>query len=286
MSGSMIQGPIDPATMLGAWPSLRLDGHKYHRGHAVIISAGLQAPGAARLAARAALRIGAGLVTVAVPGECLAVQATALTAVMVHQADGPTELASLLADRRRNAVAIGPGLEPDGETRDLVSVVLRAGPATVLDAGALTAFEGRLDDLRSLIAESGVPVVVTPHEGEFARLFPDMTGDRLTRAAAAAVVSRAVVILMGRGTVVAEPNGRIALDRAAPPTLATAGSGDVLTGFVTGLLAQGMAPFEAACVAVWMHGATALRFGPGLIAEDLETQVPSVLAELHPQSTR
>jgi hydroxyethylthiazole kinase-like uncharacterized protein yjeF len=285
MTVSSIQPVLDPVQALAVWPRLEIAGHKYRRGHVMVVSAGLEGSGAARLAARAALRIGSGLVTVASPPDCLAVHAVAQTAVMVRQFEGPAGLAALLADERRNAIAIGPGLEPAAETRDLVRVALSAQRLVVLDAGGLSAFAGDSDSLAIAIRRAGSPVVVTPHEGEFKRLLPLLSGDRPSRAMAAAAFLGCVVVLKGPGTVIAEPSGRVAIDRLAPPTLATAGTGDVLTGFIAGLLAQGMPPFEAACAGVWMHGAAALEFGPGLIAEDLEASVPAVMARYGLQAT-
>lgn len=260
------------------WPRPPRDGSKYDRGHAVVVSGGIEATGAARLAARAALRIGAGLVTVASPSSALMVNAVALTAVMVRRSDGAEGLEAILSDSRRNAVVIGPGLEPDEETRRMAAIALAAQRAVVLDAGALTAFAGFEDRLRQAIENSSGRVILTPHEGEFARLFPALTGDRKVRAKAAATQIGAVIVLKGQGTLVASPDDRIVKDMAGPPTLSTAGTGDVLAGFCGGLLAQGLDAYGAAAAAVWMHSAAAVRFGPGLVAEDLESEAPKVLA--------
>lgn len=278
-----------PPLWLQAYPRPTASGHKYHRGHAVVVSGPAQATGAARLGARGALRIGAGLVTVASPMEAVSVNAAHLTAIMLAAFDGPRGLGEILADERRNAVLIGPGMGVSLATRLLVQVALEFDAAVVLDADALTSFTLDQDDdaepvmthLFTLIAENkGRPVVMTPHDGEFARLFPDLTGSKLDRACAASARSGAVVILKGADTVIAAPDGRAAINDNAPPWLATAGSGDVLAGFVTGLLAQGMPAFEAACAAVWLHGNSATRFGPGLIAEDLPEVLPKALAAL------
>jgi hydroxyethylthiazole kinase-like uncharacterized protein yjeF len=260
-------------------------GHKYGRGHAVVVSGGPAATGAARLAARAALRAGAGLVSVASPEAALAINAAALTAVMVKPADGPDGLAALLADRRLNAVVIGPGCGVGEGTRRSVAAVLASGAAAVLDADALTSFAGAPAELAGLIAAAGSPVVATPHDGEFARL---MAGEdavlalpsKLERARAAAARLGAVVLLKGPDTVIASPDGRAAINAHGTPWLATAGSGDVLAGLVGGLLAQRLPAFEAACAAVWLHGAAGLRVGPGLIAEDLPDALPAVLREV------
>jgi hydroxyethylthiazole kinase-like uncharacterized protein yjeF len=261
------------------WPELA--GHKYRRGHAVAVSGLAHQTGAARLAARGALRIGAGLVTVASPLYAVAVNASHLTAIMLKPFEGAEGLADILSDERKNAVMLGPGAGVGEATADLVGAALESGAAVVLDADALTSFEGAVGDLASMIVQRpSRPVVMTPHDGEFQRLFGDRDGSRLERARAAASRSGAVIVLKGPDTVIASPDGRAAINDNAPPSLATAGSGDVLAGFVTGLLAQGMPPFEAACAAVWLHGECAATFGPGLIAEDLPETLPRVLQRL------
>jgi hydroxyethylthiazole kinase-like uncharacterized protein yjeF len=262
-------------------PRLGDEHHKYKRGHAVAVSGPVAQTGAIRLAARAALRIGAGLVTVASPPEALVVNATQLTAIMLMPFSGPLGLAEIFADTRKNAVLIGPGRGVGTQTQTEAATLLATGAAVVLDADALTSFAGQTDLLAELVrGKSGRPVVLTPHEGEFARLFPRLAGCKLERARAAAATTGAVVVLKGSDTVVAAPDGRATINANAPPTLATAGSGDVLAGFVLGLLAQGMPAFEAACAAVWLHGAAATAFGPGLIAEDLPETLPKVLSDL------
>lgn len=295
---STVLDAIAPQTFVNepaSWhKSLRLpqiEGHKYSRGHAVVVSGGASFTGAARLAATAALRAGAGLVTLASPEDALAINAGALTSVMVRVADGPAGLAALLSDARKNAVALGPGLGVGEACCALVEAALApsAKPrAIVLDADALTSFALALDRLKRAIETAPGPVVLTPHAGEFARLFH---GDRwetpgaapiskleLTRDAARDI--GAVVLLKGPDTVVAAPDGRASIIPEASPWLATAGSGDVLTGIVTGLLAQGMEPFAAASCAVWMHAAAAEAFGPGLIADDLIADLPTVWRRL------
>jgi NAD(P)H-hydrate epimerase len=240
--------------------------------------------GAARLAARAALRVGSGLVTVAAPSDALAAHAAHLTAIMLRRCDDPRGLSALLADRRLNAVALGPALGVGEATREMVAAALAAGRAVVLDADAVTSFEGEARRLAGLIADAPGVTVLTPHDGEFARLFagsPEMTlGSKLDRVRRAAEALGATIVLKGSDTVVAGPDGRAAINENGAAYLATAGSGDVLTGLIGGLLAQGMPCFEAACAGVWLHGEAGTAFGPGLIAEDLPEGVPAVLGAL------
>jgi NAD(P)H-hydrate epimerase len=250
--------------------------HKYSHGHALVLGGGMASSGAARLAARGALRAGAGLVTVACPSAALGVYAAQLTAIMVAPFADDEEFAGILAERRRNGILLGPGAGVGEALRRRVALALAAGKACVLDADALTSFAGRP---KALFEAIDGPCLLTPHEGEFARLFT-LDGDKLTRARAAASVSGAVVLLKGADTVVAAPDGRAVIQPDAPPTLATAGSGDVLAGIALGLLVQGMAPFEAAAAAVWLHAGAGYRVGPGLIAEDLPEALPAALAGL------
>jgi len=271
----------------GLWgrhfPIPQPDGHKYARGHAVVVSGGISFTGAARLAARGALRAGAGLVTLASPRDALAVNGAASLAVMVRAVDGAEELRGLLTDKRLNAVVLGPGLGVGAATRDLVLAALEGGRAAVLDADALTSFEA---DPAALFAKTAQrPVVLTPHQGEFARLFKSiMQGaeneSKVGQARAAARASGAVVLLKGADTVVAAPDGRVAICENAPAWLATAGSGDVLAGMIAGLLAQGMTAFEAACAGAWLHGEAGNEAGPGLISEDLPETLPQVYRRL------
>jgi NAD(P)H-hydrate epimerase len=232
--------------------------------------------GAARLSARGAARAGAGLVTLAAPEAAFPIYAAALDGVIVQPCADRADFQALLADKRRNAVLIGPGAGLGPETRDKALAALAAGKSTVLDADALTVFA---DSPASLFAAIRGPCVMTPHEGEFARLF-DAAGSKLERARRAAKQSGAVIVLKGADTVIAAPDGRAAVNDNAPPALATAGSGDVLAGIVLGLLAQGMPAFEAAAAAVWLHGEAARHFGAGLIAADLIETLPAVLSDL------
>ena len=271
------------ALWYAALPQPTLQGHKYDRGHAVIFG-GAELTGAARLAARAARRIGAGLVTIAAPRSAHAIYAADLTGTLTVPLDGRGEAAELLADRRRNAVLVGPGNGVGEVTAEHALAALKCGKAVVLDADGLTSFEG--DPGRLFRAVAG-PCVLTPHEGEFARLFPDLAGgSKLDRARQAAARSGAVVLLKGADTVIAAPDGRAAINSNAPPTLATAGTGDVLAGLVVGFLAQNVPPFEAAAASTWIHGAAAAAFGPGLIAEDVIDLLPEALRDLQDVSTQ
>jgi NAD(P)H-hydrate epimerase len=267
---------------LSLWQSElpRLDeaGNKYTRGHA-LVSGGYPMTGAARMAARAAARAGAGLTTIAVPEIALPIYAAALTSIMLRPLAAPRDFERLLDDPRFSALLIGPGAGANEETRTRALAMLRTGRPTLLDADAITIFQ---DDPPSLDRAIIGPCVLTPHDGEFRRLF-DPSGDKLTRTRAAARRSGAIIVLKGSDTVITAPDGRAIINSNAPPTLATAGAGDVLGGIVLGLLAQGMDPFLAAAAAVWLHGAAATDFGPGLIAEDLPDLLPRVFRRLHEQ---
>ena len=275
-----------PALWGARFPVPQADGHKYARGHAVVVSGGLATTGAARLAARGALRAGSGLVTIASSTEAFAVNAAASLAVMVRPVDGAAELAGFLGDRRRNAVLLGPGGGVGEATRQQVLAALASEAAVVLDADALTSFADAPEALFAAIkkrAEGGV--VLTPHDGEFSRLFKSINylskvSSKLEKARLASRESGAGVLLKGADTVVAAPDGRASISDNAPPWLATAGAGDVLAGIIAGLMAQGMEGFEAASAAAWLHGEAAAAFGPGLIAEDLPEALPGVYRRL------
>jgi len=268
------------------FPKPLATGHKYDRGHAVVASGPSWSTGAARLAARGALRAGAGLVTIASPREALAVNATSSLAVMVRPTDGATELTNFLADDRLNAFAIGPGIGVGEATCELVLAGLSGKRAVVLDADAITSFAANPRVLASALRQRhGQATILTPHEGEFSRYFwaldeQTKVGSKLERARRAAQLAGSVVLLKGPDTVVAAADSRAAIAANAPPYLATAGAGDVLTGMVTGLLAQGMPAFEAAAAAVWLHGEAARTFGPGLISEDLPEALPQLYRAL------
>ena len=257
--------PLTFANGPGLWalPEPDAQSHKHSRGHVTILS-GEAMTGAALLAARAARRAGAGLVTLAcTDAASAALHRLAEPGALVLQAHGAGPLlAALLADARRDVFLVGPGLPPDATTRGLLAALLGAGRRLVVDAGGLTACAGTPQALRGA-------AILTPHLGEFTRLFGAPGEDRLTAARMAARQTGAVVLLKGSDSVIAAPDGRAAINHNAPPWLATGGTGDVLAGIAAALLAQGMPAFEAACAACWWQGAAARHLGPGLIAEDL-----------------
>lgn len=268
----------DPALWRDQFPRPALAGHKYNRGHGAVISGGLAHGGAARLAARAALRIGAGLVSVVCPEEAVLAHAAQLNAVMIKSFSGEGDIGATLKDDRIGHWCVGPGGGVNERTRDYVLQILAAERGCIIDADGLSVFADQPDRLFKAIAKSGQCPILTPHGGEFARLFPDLAGGKLAATRAAARRAGAVVIYKGPDTVIASPDGRAVINDNAPPTLATAGSGDVLAGLCLGLMAQGMVSFEAASAAVWVHGAAATAFGPGLISEDIEGQIPATLS--------
>jgi NAD(P)H-hydrate epimerase len=265
---------------LWSYPWPQPDAHKYARGHCVVVSGPAHATGAARLAARGALRMGAGLVSVASPADAVTVNAAALTAIMVKPFSGASGLSDLLKDERLNAVVLGPGCGVGEGTRALVRAVLAVKAAAVLDADALTSF---MDDPGAMLSQLREPCVLTPHEGEFERVFAGLLAasqNRIEAARTAAARAKCTVLLKGPDTVIAAPDGCAIVNTNAPPALATAGSGDVLAGLIGGLMAQGIDSYRAAAMAAWLHGEAACRFGPGLIAEDLPEQLPEVLRSL------
>ncbi|MGB0661808.1 MAG: NAD(P)H-hydrate dehydratase [Mangrovicoccus sp.] len=264
--------------------------HKYDHGHALICSGGVGRGGAARLAGRGALRIGAGLVTIACPPAALIENAAQLTAIMLRSVADAEALAEMLADTRFNALCLGPGQGLSDRTKQMVGRALAADRATVLDADALTVFESDPD---ALFAQLHPRTVITPHMGEFSRLFPD-EAEQIRGAKSELVIRQAlnkaarrahcVVLLKGPTTRIADLAGHVyeikATGQNAAPWLATAGSGDVLAGFITGLLARGFSPSEAAQLGTGLHIAAARSFGPGLIAEDLPEALPKIFQTL------
>lgn len=267
-----------PELWLEHWPWPDAEGHKYRRGHLGCVTGPPSATGAARLAARAGLRIGAGLVSLLSPPASVLVNAVHSTAVMVkafHDSDSLSSLAS-----ETNCTVIGPAAGVTEATARNVISVLATAESAVLDADALTVFKNAPKDLFKHLRPT---TVLTPHEGEFERVFPGLLDQlgRIEAAKSASSVSGAVMILKGAETVIANPDGRVVINRHASPFLATAGSGDVLAGITGGLMAQGMSAYHAACAAVWVHGDASLRFGPGMIAEDLPEMLPGILASFY-----
>jgi len=250
------------------------DSHKYTRGHALIVG-GAEMTGAARLAARAARRVGAGLVTIAAPASAMPVYLAGDPGQLVIELGETSDLENLMGEKKRSAVLVGPGNGVSSTTQRHTVEALRSKAPTVIDADALSVFQ---DFPKDLFAWVRGPCVLTPHDGEFARLF-DTDGDRLARTRRAAKLSGAVVLLKGAATIIAAPDGRAVINTATP-WLATAGSGDVLAGLIVGLLAQGIAAFEAACAGAWLHSAAGAEIGPGLIAEDISEHLPGILSDL------
>jgi NAD(P)H-hydrate epimerase len=243
-----------------------------------VIAGGSSMTGAGRLASWASRRVGAGLVTVAASPEVLHVYSADAPGLLTLPFRTAEEFAEIMNDERKNAVLVGPGGGVSRTTHDIALAAAAQGKGLVVDADGLTAFENTAGELFDALA--GIPSVLTPHEGEFSRLFR-MTGDRLSRARKAAGMSNSVILLKGADTVIAEVDGRAAINFNAPPTLAIAGTGDVLAGSILGLMAQGMPPFEASCAAAWICGDAAAAFGPGLVAEDIYREIPGSLARLH-----
>ena len=264
-----------PAQWLTAIPSAGTETHKYKRGHLVVFSGGPNATGAARMSAMAGLKAGAGLVTIASPPEALGVNAGLLTAIMLHAVANEASLREWLADQRLSTFVLGPGFGVGEKARQFCLAV--ADRHLVLDADGITSFRGDPQQLFDAFAEGPTRLVLTPHEGEFGRLFPDIAADdalsKVDKARAAAARAHATIIYKGADSVIAAPDGRALINANAPPWLATAGSGDVLAGIVGGLMAQGAPAFEAAAAGVWLHGLAGQHAGKGLTAEDLVAAV-------------
>ncbi|MDF1600113.1 NAD(P)H-hydrate dehydratase [Mesorhizobium sp. YIM 152430] len=275
-----------PALWAASLPRPARDAHKYRRGHVLVLSGGPLNTGAARLSAKGAARAGAGAVTVGSPRDALSTNAAHLTSTMLAEIEDAAALTAFLTERSPAAVVIGPAFGVGVKCRAFVEAILSSAPGKkhatlVLDADAITAFEDEPEGLFSLVAGSGWKVVLTPHEGEFRRLFADIKEEsKAGRTMEAARRSGAIVVYKGPDTTIAGPDGRVAVNGNGSPFLATAGSGDVLAGMIAGLAGQGMPTYEAACAAVWIHAEAGARFGPGLIADDLPDMLPAILREL------
>lgn len=278
-----------PGRWRARFPTPGVETHKYARGHVGVLSGGPSATGAARLSAMGAARAGAGAVTLLSPGNAIFASAAHLTSTILRRAGSWEDIDAFLNERKPAALVFGPGLGTKDKVGDLAIRLIQEARGrvahVVFDADALTVL-GR--DAARFLSAAAIPdapgLVLTPHHGEFSRLFPDIARDeslpKPDRARAAAARTRAVVIYKGPDTVIAAPDGRAAINSNGTPWLATAGSGDVLAGLCAGLLSQKMPAFEAACAAVWLHAEAARRFGPGLIADDIPAMVPAVLRDL------
>jgi len=266
-----------PGLWRGKYRAGAAEDHKYRRGHLTVFSGAETASGAARLSAKAGLKAGAGLVTLASPASAVAVNASHLTAVMLTPMDTPDQLRDWLADPRRSTFVLGPGFGDLDRARAFAEMLGRAGRGLVLDADGISAFRENATALAAAFAADVTRLVVTPHEGEFARLFPEIAADanngKVEKALAAAALLGGIVVYKGADTVIAAPDGRAAIEEKAPATLATAGSGDVLAGIIGARIANGMPAFEAACAAVHQHGQAALCAGPSMTAEDLARHI-------------
>lgn len=275
-----------PSLWLSHFPKPAEDTYKYSRGHVGVFSGGVASTGASRLSAIAAARTGAGAVTLLSPPAALTVNAAHLTSIILRKVTDTQDVAGFIQDRKPATLVMGPGFGvSEKATAMLREIALAGSHMVVLDADALTMIVHQAEQLFSAFSmRKELAAVLTPHEGEFRRLFPDIHSDttlsKLAKARKAAKRASAVVVYKGPDTVIAAPNGRSAINTNGTPLLATAGSGDVLSGIIAGLAAQRMPAFEAACAAVWMHAEAAQKFGPGLIAEDLPGMLPSVLKEL------
>lgn len=275
-----------PSLWLKNWPELDYDIHKYRRGHAVVFSGHQSSTGAARLAAHAAARSGAGLVTIVSPEDALLVHEMHLTSIMLKEMGSDTEILNFLENRKVRSVILGPAFGSLERALSIIEAVLLKSKifTLVLDADALTAMAGKSEEIFALIKQSPVNVILTPHEGEFLRVFPSVARmedlSRIEKAAKAATDSGSLVVYKGADTIIASPDGRLAVNVNGTPFLATAGAGDVLSGIIGGLSAQKMLPFEAACAGVFLHARCADHFGHGMIAEDIVSAIPLVLSRI------
>ena len=269
-----------PDLWVGGYKRRQGNTHKYKFGHVVCISGYLPKCGASRLAAKAALKIGAGLVTIASPNDALVPHAANSDELMLARSNTKAELGGILGDIRKNAIVVGPGLGLGDHARNMLLGALDAKQPMVLDADGITYFTDQPNHLFRQICFRKAPTILTPHEGEFVRLFPDIHGSKMERCRIAAKRSGAIIVFKGPDTVIATPDDDYVINTNAPAYLATAGSGDVLAGMIGGLLAQGMPAFDAACAAVWLHGELGRRCGPGLIAGDLVKNLTGLMQEI------
>ncbi len=265
----------EPSSWRDGFPWPVWNDHKYSRGHAIVVG-GAEMTGAARLAVQSAMRVGAGIVSIAVPTESAVIYRVSLPGAIVRPVRDTGTFREIIEEPRVSACLVGPGNGVTVATREKALAALRQKLPVVLDADAISVFEETQDLLFSSIES---PCLMTPHDGEFERVFT-VEGHKIARVRQAAQLSGATVLLKGADTVIAAPDGRVAINDNAPPELATAGAGDVLAGFGVGLLARGLDPFDAGCIATWLHGEAARAFGPGLVAEDLPDALPGVLKEL------
>lgn len=276
-----------PKMWLHDWPVLDYDMHKYSKGHVVVFSGPAIMTGAARLAAYAAARSGAGLVTILSPQDALSVHESHLTSVMLKEMGSDANVLSFFQQRKVKTAVLGPGFGAMDRAFTLIKTILAKQDCLetiVLDADALTAIADKTDEIFELIKQSTVKVVLTPHEGEFRRIFPKIASKsnspRIDKAREAALKSGATVVYKGADSMIASPDGRLSITVNGTPFLATAGSGDVLSGIMGGLLVQGMPVYEAVCAGNWMHAECGRQAGIGAIADDLITQIPSILQNL------
>lgn len=292
--GSLPVSHNEPSLWAAHVPRRAAENHKYRNGPVLVVSGPALQTGAARLAATAALNAGSGAVTLCGDRDALLVHAAHVTAIMLREAPSAADFAALLASGRFRAVVVGPAAGLGPATLARIEALLASTFAAVLDADALTVLAGRLD----LLNEGQVQAdrVLTPHQGEFQRLFPDLAArdtrfaalslagqaSKHEQALAAARITGCIIVFKGRDTVIASSDGRAAINTNAGPELGTAGSGDVLAGLIAAHLAQGMPGFEAAASAVWLHAEAGGRFGMGLTADRLVSELRPLAAFLPP----
>jgi len=269
-----------PSLWLKNFPLLKAEDNKYDRGHAVVIGSELESGcsiGASKLSAIAALRSGAGLVTITSSAKTANVYAAALMSIMIKIIANDKEIKDFFKDQRIKSILIGPGNGVTASTKNRVLSFLSLKKNMVIDADAITVFQDHPNELFHAIKSK---VVLTPHQGEFTRIF-SLKEDKISSAMAAAKLSNATILLKGHDTIIASPDGRIVVNKNAPVYLATAGSGDVLSGIITGLMAQDIEAFEACCMAAYIHSKAAEKIGVGLISEDLLLEISHVIRELY-----